>query len=98
MLKMLKIFDAISKSSLPRVTQAEIVCGDCGGDAILPIRTHITGDGRCAVCGGRSFVPASTLCEALARHLRLKKTVERLIENEKQYQNRQTSGDYIATE
>lgn len=96
---MLKIFDRISSRSLPQVLPQEIICGNCCGEATLPIRTNITSDGRCAVCGGRSFVPASTVCEALARHLKHKKIVERqLDEYGKTYENGEADGDCFAIE
>lgn len=66
---MLKIFDKISDAALPCILPIEIICGDCCGDARLPIRTNLTSDGRCAVCFGRSFEIASRLCGALAQHL-----------------------------
>ncbi len=66
---MLKIFDKVSDGALPVILPTEIICGDCSGDAKLPIRTNITNDCRCAVCGGRSYVLASRLCGALAQHL-----------------------------
>lgn len=51
---------------MPRVTRTEIVCGDCAGDEMLPVRTHVTLNGECDNCGGRSFVLASVLCGRFA--------------------------------
>lgn len=65
----MKIFDKVSGSSLPRATAAEIICGDCAGDELMPLRTKLTTTGACAVCGGRSFVMAAPLAQALARHI-----------------------------
>lgn len=65
-----KFLNKISSGSLPRTTPTEIICGDCAGDALLPIRTNLTTTGACAVCGGRSFVMASPLARDLAQHLK----------------------------
>lgn len=92
---MIGIFDKVSKQALPRILKTEIVCGDCGGDELLPHRTNLTSDGSCAVCGGRSLVIASTLCEALARHLKNSKNNEVKNEQYEQYENGKTTGNYI---
>lgn len=94
---MLKIFAQISQQSLPVVTPTEIVCGDCAGDELLPIRTKLTGDGRCAVCGGRSYEIASRICEALARHLQKIKihTIHTQDKNYEQHdQNDETTANF----
>lgn len=54
---------------LPRQTEMEIVCGDCAGDDVYPVKTFLMTDGNCAGCGGRSFVCAVRLSKMLARHL-----------------------------
>lgn len=88
---MLKIFERISAKSLPREIAVEIICGDCSGEEILPIRTKLTSDGLCGVCGGRSFVPASPLCEALAKHLKIKRNkIEEKTENDTLYHTETT--------
>ena len=73
---MLRIFDKVSGSSLPRVTPTQIICGDCAGDELLPKRTNLTTTGACAVCGGRSFVTAAPLAAALAQHISNKRKDE----------------------
>lgn len=50
------------------VTPIPIVCGDCGGDRLLPVETLMTRDGCCASCGGRSFTNAELIYRALLRH------------------------------
>jgi hypothetical protein len=62
--------ETISKSSAPRITATQIVCGNCAGDDLLPIRTFVTADGCCSRCGGRSFELASIICGALARYMK----------------------------
>ena len=91
---MLKIFDTISKHSLPRITKTEIICGDCAGDELLPVRTNLTTTGACAVCGGRSFVIASLICEALSRHLK-NQIKERQIKEYEQNTHSKTTRDFI---
>lgn len=44
-----------------RITDQEIVCGDCAGEAALPRATFLASDHTCASCGGRSYVLASKL-------------------------------------
>ena len=91
---MLNFFlDKISGKSLPRVTHTEIVCGDCGGDELLPKRTNLTTTGACAVCGGRSFVPASPLAQALAQHLLKKPTKIEGRQNYEKLTNSETTGN-----
>jgi hypothetical protein len=38
----------------------QIICGDCAGDGETPRKTYLDQTGRCCVCGGQSFVLAST--------------------------------------
>jgi len=48
------------KSSIVTVG-IQIVCGDCGGDAVRPERTYLDRYGNCSQCGGSSYVLASNL-------------------------------------
>ncbi len=43
------------------ITRTMIVCGDCAGDSNNPRKTLLTREGRCANCGGNSYVLASIL-------------------------------------
>jgi DnaJ-class molecular chaperone len=61
--------EQISAAAMPRVTRMQIVCGDCGGDGLLPRRTFLTSSGDCDRCGGRSYELASKLCQKLAIQL-----------------------------
>lgn len=54
---------------MPRLTRTEIVCGDCAGLDLLPVRTLKTANDECASCGGRSFELASKVCAKLADYL-----------------------------
>jgi len=82
---MMNLFQyTIGAASMPGVTQINIVCGDCAGDELLPIKTKLTTDGRCAECGGRSYEFASLIGAALARYLRNNK-------EEKDHVNKQTN-------
>ena len=38
----------------------QIICGDCAGDGETPRKTYLDQSGRCNVCGGQSFLLAST--------------------------------------
>ncbi|PYS89007.1 MAG: hypothetical protein DMF64_19065 [Acidobacteria bacterium] len=64
--------EPVSRAAAPRtvVTTILIVCGDCAGDALFPLKTLLTSDGTCSRCGGRSYVLAAKLSGALVRHLR----------------------------
>lgn len=90
---MFSIFEKVSSRSLPRVTHTEIVCGDCCGDDLLPKRTNLTTTGACAVCGGRSFVLASPLAQALAQHLLKNKTKIEGKEEYEKFTNSKTTGN-----
>ncbi|HSE36627.1 MAG TPA: hypothetical protein VLG74_04935 [Blastocatellia bacterium] len=50
-----------------------IICGDCAGDGRLPTRTYLDRSGRCARCGGHSYLLASVVgahrAEATAERL-----------------------------
>jgi Zn finger protein HypA/HybF involved in hydrogenase expression len=37
----------------------QIICGDCAGDGVSPIKTLLTQRGRCDACGGKSYTLAS---------------------------------------
>ena len=52
-----------------------IICGDCAGDGRLPARTYLDRSGRCARCGGHSYLLAS-----VAGAHRAEATAERLKE------------------
>jgi len=65
----MNIFNRIPRWAIPRTTSTMIVCGDCCGDGLLPLKTYLTANGRCAACGGRNYEFASRICDALARHL-----------------------------
>jgi hypothetical protein len=49
------------RSSALLTVAVQIVCGDCAGDGERPIRTCLDQSGRCARCGGTSYVLASDL-------------------------------------
>jgi hypothetical protein len=91
---MLNLFEKISSRSMPRITQTEIVCGDCAGDELLPIRTKLTSANLCAECGGRNYEFASVLVPALAQHLR-KEKLQELNNYGTQNQNSKTTGNCI---
>jgi hypothetical protein len=38
----------------------QIVCADCAGDSLIPVRTFVNRHGFCDRCGGSSYVLAST--------------------------------------
>lgn len=73
---MLRIFRLKPITNLPRPSQMEIICGDCGGEEIYPKKTFLMTDGTCAGCGGQSFVCAVRLFKVLARHLLTEKKEE----------------------
>lgn len=92
----IEFFDTVSSAALPRATPTEIICGDCSGDELLPIRTKLTTTGACAVCGGHSFVLASTLCEVLAQHLKNKKNQRKEITKNEKFTYNQATGNIDA--
>ena len=59
----------VSRASVPTVTRTQIVCGDCAGDGLFPVKTLMTSIGTCSRCAGQNFVLAAKLSGALARHL-----------------------------
>ena len=71
---MLRFFKTKPISNLPRTSQMEIVCGDCGGDELHPKKTFLLTDGTCAECGGRFYACAFRITTMLARHLSNQKT------------------------
>ena len=62
--------EQVSKRAVPSITRIQIVCGDCGGDALFPLKTLLTSDGQCSRCAGRNYVLAAKISGALTRHLR----------------------------
>ena len=58
--------EQVSSAAVPRVTRTQIVCGDCAGDGLLPVKTLLTSDGTCSRCAGRKYVLASKLSLASA--------------------------------
>jgi hypothetical protein len=38
----------------------QIICADCAGDGLIPVRTFVNKHGFCDRCGGSSYVLAST--------------------------------------
>lgn len=55
-----------------RLSDKQIYCGDCSvNDGLLMIRrtrkTRLTTDGRCELCGGRSYVLAASYGPMIAR-------------------------------
>lgn len=51
----------VSSAAVPRVTRTQVVCGDCMGNGLLPVKTLLTSIGTCSRCGGGSYVLASNL-------------------------------------
>ncbi|HWN99246.1 MAG TPA: hypothetical protein VNS63_08255 [Blastocatellia bacterium] len=49
------------RSSEVLTVAVQIVCGDCAGEGERPVRTCLDQSGRCARCGGTSYVLASEL-------------------------------------
>lgn len=37
----------------------QIICGDCSGDGLMPLKTFMDQHGRCERCGGASYILAS---------------------------------------
>ena len=37
----------------------QIICGDCGGEGIIPVKTFMDRHGHCERCGGGSYILAS---------------------------------------
>lgn len=48
--------EPISNYAMPRVTDTQIICGNCCGDAEAPRLTLETEDKTCAGCGGRIYI------------------------------------------
>lgn len=38
----------------------QIICGDCSGDGVQPIKTYMDQGGMCGNCGGKSYMLASS--------------------------------------
>lgn len=62
--------EPLSRAAVPHVTQTRIVCGDCSGDALVPVKTLLTADGNCSRCAGRNYVLAANITNALLRYYR----------------------------
>jgi hypothetical protein len=60
----------------PVSTGTQIICGDCSGDLAWPFVTEQTEDGRCNVCGGRSYVLAQRFGAVVFRRIGLLAQVE----------------------
>lgn len=90
---MFRVFEKSNVINLPVATEIEIVCGDCAGEEVLPRRTNLRSDGRCAVCGGRSFVSAAKLCTALSQHIQNQKEKKEETIYEKSFENSETTGN-----
>jgi hypothetical protein len=60
--------ETVSRQAMPHVTTTQIVCGDCAGDDLLPLRTLLTNEGKCSRCGGSSFVLAPCLNDKGSSH------------------------------
>jgi hypothetical protein len=54
----------LSSAAVPRVTSTQIVCGDCAGLGLLPVKTFLTSVYTCSRCDGKSYVLASKLPKA----------------------------------
>jgi hypothetical protein len=48
------------RGSLPMVG-IQIVCGNCAGDELRPRRTYLDRSGNCSLCGGHSYLLASSV-------------------------------------
>jgi len=59
----------------PLTVGVQIICGDCSGDSITPIKTYLDRTGNCSQCGGHSFLLASSL-GVYAEHMRLARIAE----------------------
>jgi hypothetical protein len=52
--------DELAREPTPVLWQpVSIVCGNCSGDGISPRRTLLDARGRCADCGGTSYMLAA---------------------------------------
>lgn len=93
---MFRVFETVNGVNLPKTTAIEIICGDCAGDELLPLRTKLRSDGRCAVCGGRSYVPAAKLCNALSQHIQNQREKKEENNYVKELKNSETTGNIDA--
>ncbi|HXG93520.1 MAG TPA: hypothetical protein VNN73_14320 [Blastocatellia bacterium] len=59
----------------PVTVGVQIICGDCAGDSIIPVKTYIDRFGNCSQCGGRSYLLASSL-GVYAENARLARVAE----------------------
>jgi len=51
--------DLIHKRPRLPVLGVQIICGDCSGDEVAPIKTYMDHHGACETCGGGSYMLAS---------------------------------------
>lgn len=49
----------VQRRAEPLTMGVQIICGDCSGEDRRPVRTLLDRRGRCAQCGGASYVLAS---------------------------------------
>ena len=63
---------------LVKTAAVQIICGDCSGENDTPVRTFLSDHGNCLMCGGSSYVLASTLATNSLVH----QIARRLTENE----------------
>lgn len=62
-----------SRASLLTVG-VQIICGNCSGEGVHPVKTYIDRSGRCAQCGGTSYLLASAVAanSVILREARLR--------------------------
>ena len=62
-----------SRASLLTVG-VQIICGNCSGEGNHPVKTYIDRSGRCAQCGGTSYLLASAVAanSVILREARLR--------------------------
>lgn len=63
----------------PLMMPVQIICGDCAGNGRRPVRTNLDRTGRCAQCGGRSYLLASIAASNRVREGRAGSTRSRVI-------------------
>lgn len=56
------------RTSIPQLG-IQIICGDCSGDDESPRRTYLNRVANCSVCGGHSYVLASSVYASRMRYL-----------------------------
>jgi hypothetical protein len=70
LLKQIFIWPDAPVAALRSETHVQIVCGNCGGDDLVPRKTLLCEDGRCSHCGGRSYIPAARLEPIIAERIK----------------------------